>query len=80
MWYTNMADSNSCYASGHVGEKTLYERTYLSKTKCTSDQSDLYNIKFLRVAVRYKRNLLKLESFILSSMSKLLKSEMTQIC
>ena len=24
MWYTNMADSNSCYASGHVGEKTLY--------------------------------------------------------
>ena len=23
MWYTNMADSNSCYASGHVGEKTL---------------------------------------------------------
>ena len=23
MWYTNMADSNSCYASGHVGENTL---------------------------------------------------------
>ena len=23
MWYTNMADSNSCYASGHMGEKTL---------------------------------------------------------
>ena len=29
MWYTNMADSNSCYASGHVGEKTLLSVTYL---------------------------------------------------
>ena len=28
MWYTNMVDSNSCYAS--VGEKILYEYSFFT--------------------------------------------------